>query len=121
MTTIDSQVSTADILILGAGVMGASLAFHLAPRKPGRIVVIDKDFAGQGASGRSSALIRMHYSFAPEVQLAVKSLEIFRNWHDIVGVPGDFRRTGFVRIVPSSEVDRLRGNGALARHPGGAT
>src|SRR6202158_3236722 len=118
MTTIDSQVSTADILILGAGVMGASLAFHLTQRKPGRVVVIDKDFAGQGASGRSSALIRMHYSFAPEVQLAVKSLEIFRNWQEIVGVAGDFRRTGFVRIVPSSEVDRLRANVAMQRELG---
>ena len=98
--------------------MGASLAFHLAQRKPGRVVVVDKDFAGQGASGRSSALIRMHYSFAPEVQLAVKSLEIFRNWEEIVGVTGDFRRTGFVRIVPAGEVDRLKANVAMQRELG---
>ena len=118
MTTPHPNAPIADIIILGAGVMGASLAFHLAQRKPGRVVVVDKDFAGQGASGRSSALIRMHYSFAPEVQLAVKSLEIFRNWEEIVGVTGDFRRTGFVRIVPAGEVDRLKANVAMQHELG---
>ncbi len=71
---------TADIVILGAGVMGASIAFHLAKRNPGKIIVIDKDHVGRGGSGRSSALVRMHYSFPPEVQLALISLRMFQNW-----------------------------------------
>jgi sarcosine oxidase subunit beta len=118
MSAAQLGVKSADIVIIGAGVMGASLAFHLAKRKPGRIVVIDKDYAGQGASGRSSALIRMHYSFPPEVQLAVKSLEIFRNWKEIVGGSCDFRKTGFVRIVPPGETDRLKANVAMQRELG---
>ena len=116
-----SDRHTADFLILGAGVMGASLAFHLARRKPGRILVIDKAAVGQGGSGRSSALVRMHYSFPPEVRLAVKSLEIFQNWREIVGFPGDFRRTGFVRIVPEGEIDRLRANVAMQCDNGART
>jgi sarcosine oxidase, subunit beta len=63
----DSLVPTADIVILGAGVMGASIAFHLAKRKAGKIVVIDRGHVGQGGSGRSSALIRMHYSYPPSL------------------------------------------------------
>ena len=51
-----AKPATADIVILGAGVMGASIAFHLAQRKAGKIVVIDKGHVGQGGSGRSSAL-----------------------------------------------------------------
>ena len=94
---------TADFVILGAGVMGASIAFHLAKRKAGKIVVIDKDHVGRGGSGRSSALVRMHYSFPPEVQLALISLRMFQNWHEVVGQPGDFRKTGFVRIVHPNE------------------
>ena len=80
-----SLPKTADIVILGAGVMGASIAFHLAKRKAGKIVVIDKDHVGRGGSGRSSALVRMHYSFPPEVQLALISLHMFQNWQEIVG------------------------------------
>ena len=106
---------TADIVIIGAGVMGASVAFHLARRKAGRIVVIDKDHVGRGGSGRSSALIRMHYSYPPEVQLAVASFKIFQNWQEIVGTTGDFHKTGFVRIVAPSEIERLRANVDMQR------
>src|SRR6266700_2234098 len=113
--------NTADFLILGAGVMGASLAFHLAKRKAGRIRVLEKDHIGVGASGRSSALVRMHYSFPPEVQLAVKSLEVFQNWEDIVGEPGEFRKTGFVRLVPNKELHLLKANIAMLKQHGANT
>ena len=64
--TGNGQPKTADFVILGAGVMGASIAFHLAKRKAGRIVVIEKDHVASGGSGRSSALVRMHYSYPPK-------------------------------------------------------
>jgi glycine/D-amino acid oxidase-like deaminating enzyme len=114
----NSLPTTADIVILGAGVMGASIAFHLAQHKPGRIVVLDKDHLGRGGSGRSSALIRMHYSFPPEVQLALISLHMFQNWQEIVGEPGDFRKTGFVRIVHPNESERLKQNVEMQRELG---
>jgi sarcosine oxidase, subunit beta len=101
---------TVDIVILGAGVMGASLAFWLAKRRAGQILVLDKDYAGNGGSGRSSALVRMHYSFPPEVQLALVSVDIFRRWPEVVGERGDFRKTGFVRIVHPKESELLRKN-----------
>ena len=106
----NQQIHTADIIIVGAGVMGAALAFQLMQRNAGRVVVLDKDHVGSGSSGRSSALIRMHYTHPGEVALAVKSLEIFRNWEDIVGEPSDFRKVGFVRIVPASEAENLKRN-----------
>lgn len=109
---------TADFVILGAGVMGASVAFHLARRGAGTILVLDKGDVAGGGSGRSSALVRMHYSFPVEVDLAVKSLDIFRHWKDYVGRDGDFRQTGFVRIVRESELDRLQKNVAMQREHG---
>lgn len=113
-----SLPNTADVVILGAGVMGASIAFHLAKRGAGKIVVIDKDHVGRGGSGRSSALVRMHYSFPPEVELALVSLRMFQNWQEIVGAPGDFRRTGFVRIVHPNETERLKLNVGMQRRLG---
>src|ERR1700751_2389386 len=90
---------TSDIVIVGAGVMGASIAFHLAQRKAGRILIVDKDHVGHGGSGRSSALVRMHYSFPPEGQLALISLHMFERWQELVGALPLFYKTGFVRIV----------------------
>src|SRR6202795_1757531 len=111
----NARATTADIVILGAGVIGASIAFHMAKRKAGRIVVIDKGHVGQGGSGRSSALIRMHYSYPPEVQLALVSLHMFELWRDVVGEEGDFRKTGFVRMVHPGETDRLKQNVEMQR------
>ncbi|HZE27700.1 MAG TPA: FAD-binding oxidoreductase [Terriglobales bacterium] len=101
---------TADFVILGAGVMGASIAFHLAQRRAGRVLVIDKDHVGRGGSGRSSALIRMHYSFPAEVQLALVSLRMFERWGELVGEATLFQKTGFVRIVHPHEMERLKRN-----------
>jgi sarcosine oxidase, subunit beta len=111
-------MTTADIVIVGAGVMGASIAFQLAKSKAGKIVVIDKEHVGHGGSGRSSALIRMHYSHPPEVQLALISLRMFENWREEVGAPGDFRKTGFVRIVHPNETERLMRNVEMQRKLG---
>jgi sarcosine oxidase subunit beta len=115
-TNVNPRV--ADFVIVGAGVMGTSIANHLANRKSGRIVVLEKDHVGRGASGRSSALIRMHYTFPPEVQLAVKSLEMFQNWAEITGEPGDFRRTGFVQLVPAAEINLFKAKVEMQRQNG---
>jgi glycine/D-amino acid oxidase-like deaminating enzyme len=115
---MNSNGKVADFVVIGAGVMGSSIAYHLAARKAGRIILLDKDHVGRGASGRSSALIRMHYTFAPEVQLALKSLEMFRNWTEITGAPGDFRRTGFVQVVPENDFGLLKKNVEMQRRLG---
>jgi sarcosine oxidase subunit beta len=60
----------------------------------------------------------MHYSYPPEVQLALVSLRMFENWRNVVGEEGDFRKTGFVRIVYPGETDRLRQNVEMQRQLG---
>jgi sarcosine oxidase subunit beta len=104
-----------DFAIVGAGVMGASIAFHLAERRAGRIRVLEQSHVATGASGRSSALVRMHYAFPPEVRLARLSLDYFTAWEDRLGRPTSFRRTGYVRIVPPSETERLCANVEMQR------
>ena len=78
---------TADIVILGAGVMCASIAFHLAQRRPG-----EHHRPGQGLRGGwgewpilRGALIRMHYSFAPDFHPALVSLRMFQQLREVVG------------------------------------
>ena len=110
---------TADIVIVGAGVMGASIAFHLAQRKAGRIVVIDKDHVGRGGSGRSSALIRMHYSFPAEVQLALVSLHMFEHWGELVGeTERSFRRPVLCASCIRMRLERLKLNVEMQRELG---
>ncbi len=104
-----------DVIIVGAGVIGAAAAFQLSLAGAGQVLVLDRAAAGAGMSCRSSALIRMHYTFAPEVELAVRSDAMFEAWPDLVGRPGCVRRTGFVRIVSPGEEAALRANVAMQR------
>ncbi|HQY31933.1 MAG TPA: FAD-dependent oxidoreductase, partial [Thermomicrobiales bacterium] len=66
--------ASADIVIIGAGVNGLATAFELAKRKAGRIVVLERRFIGAGASGKSGALVRQHYTNVPEAQLTLQSM-----------------------------------------------
>jgi sarcosine oxidase, subunit beta len=113
-----SAGAACDVLVVGAGVIGAATAFHLTRLGAGSVTVLDRSSAGSGMSGRSSALVRMHYTFPPEVDLAVRSDAMFDSWTELTGRPGCVRRTGFVRIVLSQEADLLRANVAMQREHG---
>lgn len=106
---------SADVVIVGAGVIGAATAFHLSLLGAGDVLVLDRATVGSGMSCRSSALVRMHYTFGPEVELAVRSDAMFGAWPDLTGRPGCVRRTGFVRIVSPGEEAALRANVAMQR------
>ncbi len=112
------MVRTADAVVIGAGVNGASIAFHLAKRGI-RAHVVDKSSRASGATGRSSGFIRLHYEFEPDARLAWASFEYFRAWSEIVG-RGDcaYVRTGFIQIERPDEADRLRANVAMQQRIG---
>ena len=98
-----------DAVIVGAGVMGTSIAFHLAERGL-RPVILERRQVGFGATGSSSGLVRMHYDLEVESRLAWLSFQYFRDWHKRVGGECGFTRTGFLHIEPPEHFDQLRGN-----------
>jgi glycine/D-amino acid oxidase-like deaminating enzyme len=101
---------TADVIVVGAGVQGASLAFHLA-RRGTSVIVVERETIGAGATGRSSGFVRMHYDLASEARLAWASFPYFRDWAERIG-SGDcgFVQTGFLQLVPESLAEHLRAN-----------
>ena len=101
--------NTADVLIIGGGIQGASLAFHLAERdlKP---IVLEQRFIAAEATGRSSGLVRMHYDLELESRLAWISFQYFRDWAQRVGGDCGFTRTGFLKIVPQAYEEQLKAN-----------
>jgi sarcosine oxidase subunit beta len=102
------------VVVVGAGVVGCSLAMHLA-RVGASVDVLDKGEICAGMSARSGALVRMHYTFPPEASLAVESLRYFQNWGELVGGDSGFTRTGFAIIVDGPNVPALKANVAMLR------
>src|SRR5437773_831030 len=104
------MADTADVVVIGGGVIGTSIAYALASSGVPRVTLLEKGALASGASGRSSALIRMHYTNAEDARLAWASYPVFRDWSDRMGGPPVFRRTGFVAVVSLQDLPALRQN-----------
>ena len=77
----------ADVVIIGAGVMGASIAFHIATTDPSkRILILDQHGVLGGMSGRTFGQIRLHYSNELTLQMARFGVGYVQNWDREVGV-----------------------------------
>ena len=109
---------TAEAIIIGAGVMGSSLAFHLTRAGMANVLVVDKQGLCGGMTAKSGALVRMHYTNEPEARLAFASLRYFQHWRDMVGGECGFTRTGFIMTVSPVNADRLRQNVTMLQHVG---
>ena len=112
------MTSASDVLIVGGGVIGCSIACHLARRRAGRVLLLEKSFPGAGSSGKSGAIVRQHYSNALTVAMARHSLRVFENFPDAVGGPPVFTRTGMAIIVNERDRAGLEANLALQHQHG---
>ena len=108
---------TFDVIIIGGGIMGCSTAFQLAQRGI-RVGLFEKDMIGAGPSGKSSAIIRQHYSNELTARMALYSLHVYQNFAERVGGECGFTQTGFVALVGSADQAGLEANIALQRRVG---
>ena len=113
------MTTTTDAVVVGGGVMGTSILYNLAARGVKAPVLLERDTLGSGSTGRSSGIIRMHYSTEISTRLAWDSYHIFRNFPDVVG-GGDvaFVKTGFLVIAPEDAVAGLEHNTAIQQSVG---
>ena len=104
-----------DVVIVGAGVVGASVAFHLAERGVDTVVV-DRDGPAAGSTARSGALIRTHYSTVLEADLAWESLtDYFEPWVERVGGGCGFTQTGFAFLAGNEDTKSLESNTVMLK------
>ncbi len=112
------MTETADVLIIGGGVMGASIAYQLAMQHAGRIVLLERQALGNGTTGRSGAIVRQHYSNEFTVRMAKASLAVFQHFDDLVGGDCGFITTGMLVMVDEQGAEALRANVAMQQDQG---
>lgn len=118
-----SAIGSADVVVVGGGIMGLSTAWQLAKRGAGKIVVLERSVVAAGATGKTGALLRQHYSNEPEARLAHLSLQVFKNWPEVVGGDCGHVPAGVVFTVEmgrgsEENADRLRRNVAMQNRIG---
>jgi sarcosine oxidase subunit beta len=103
----------ADAVIIGGGVMGCSILYNLAARGLKKVVLLERDLLGSGSTGRSSGVVRMHYSTEVHARMAWLSLEVLRDFDEIVGGDSGFVQTGFVIVSGDADAAAFRSNVAM--------
>ena len=97
-----------DVVVIGAGVIGSSVAFHLSKLGAKNVLVLDRGTIGAGTTSQSSGILRTHYSVKENVELARKSWHVFNNFSEYLG--DDEASCGLVKcgyMICAPEGDKL--------------
>src|SRR5262245_2966014 len=97
------MTETADVLVVGAGIMGISTAYHLARRGAGRMRVLERATVCSGSTALASGGIRHQYSNRVGIELTLQSILTYERFEDEFGVDPRFRQHGYLLLVASQE------------------
>jgi sarcosine oxidase, subunit beta len=93
-------MKTADAVVIGAGINGASTAYNLVKNGLKKVVLLEKYLLASGGTGRSAAIVRQHYSSEELVKMVKRSVEIFQHFDDEIGGASGFVNCGWAFLVP---------------------
>ena len=95
---------TADVVIIGGGVIGVSIAYQLALKKAGRIILLEKGQLGEGSTSRCVGGIRTQFSTEINIRFSLESLKTFEDFEEEFGVDPEFKRIGYL-FLASTEME----------------
>ncbi len=111
---------TAEVVVVGGGCMGASVAYHLARRGVTDVVLVEREkLLATGSTGRNAGGVRHQFSNAANIRLSIESIALFERFEEEVGQPIDFHQDGYLFLLSTaSSVDTFQRNVALQRSLG---
>jgi glycine/D-amino acid oxidase-like deaminating enzyme len=99
---------TAEVIIVGGGINGCSIAYHLAKRGVRNIVLVEKGHVASGPTGVSSGIVRQHYTNPVLSAMARDSVRLWETFKDEVGGDAGFVRCGVVFLSAAQNADTLK-------------
>jgi sarcosine oxidase subunit beta len=94
---------TADIVIIGGGIIGVSVAYYLGKMGAKNVVLLEKDRIGEGSTGLCAGGIRRQFTTEVNMHFSLKAFELFQNFKDEFGVDPEFRQIGYLFLATSEE------------------
>lgn len=113
------MADTADAIVIGGGINGTNIAFHLARRGVKKVVLLEKTAIAAGASGKTGGLIGSHFGTEIKVRLGLKSMQTWLNFGEVYGIKTErYDQCGRVWLVPESDLEAMRGIVGMQREFG---
>ena len=112
------EKNSAEAVVIGAGIVGSSITHYLSEKGVG-VTLLDKGSIAGGATGKATAVIRMHYTNPWDSAMANLGGDVYSNWGDLIGGESGFVNSGFVFIVGEGEEEKLRANVDILRDEAG--
>ena len=97
----------ADIVIIGGGIIGTSIAYYLARLGVKRVVLLEKGYLAGGSTGRCGGGIRQQWSEPMNVRLAMRSVELFEHFDEEPGMDIEYYKGGYLLLAYNEEEERL--------------
>jgi len=111
--------ATADVVIIGAGAIGCSTVYHLARAGVTDVVVLEMDQVGSGSSGKSASMLSLQFCTDElSARMAQYSYARYMQFEDELGVPIDFKRTGWLSLATEESAEYLRQNAGMSQSLG---
>ncbi len=108
----------ADVVVVGGGIHGASLLYNLALLGGGKPVLFERGAIASGATGKSTGIVRHHYSNEICVRLTLSSRRILEAFRQEVGQAIPYQRNGMYLLAPEREAKALEANVSMQRAVG---
>ena len=110
------MAKAADVVIIGGGIVGVSIAYYLALKKAGRIVLFEKGQLGEGSTSRCVGGIRTQFSTEINIRFSLESLKTFDQFEEEFGVNPGFKRIGYLFLATTEgEMEIFRRNVKLQK------
>jgi glycine/D-amino acid oxidase-like deaminating enzyme len=90
---------TADVVVIGGGAVGVSIAYHLAERGVRSILVLERDQVGAGSTSKAAGGVRVQFPLPQEVAFSLHSLRVFTDFESVIGQPAEFKRAGYLYLL----------------------
>ena len=98
-----SLPGTASVVVIGGGVVGCSIAYHLARRGQRDVVVLERESVGAGTTSKAAGGIRSHFPTETEIRFSLEAIGVFERFAEEFGADIGYRKIGYLFLISDAE------------------